>query len=377
MNMKPRERFHAAVNHEEPDRVPMDYWTTPQAYENLRDYLAITAPETQEWGIMATWKTSEELLKRLNVDFRRVYMKSSASFAPQPLPDGSIEIEFKCGMKVIGGYNEVTYYPWADFTEVEQIEDFDWIDPDDPSRLDGVRDWAEYLHERTDYAVVGMVGGPWGVFEIVAHYMRGFDKFLIDLLRRPNLADAMMEKSMKLALEMNRVFLDEVGEYLDIVQVGDDLGHQDGLLISPRVYRKMVKHRHKRIYSDIHKRAPHVKILYHSCGAIEPMIEDLLEVDVDILNPIQPLAKGMDSVELKKKYGDRLTFHGGIDLQHAMSAQGTVNDVRAEVDRRIKALAPGGGYILAPAHNIQPESTPEKILELYDYASKKGVYHLR
>ncbi|MHA3964147.1 MAG: uroporphyrinogen decarboxylase family protein [Candidatus Thorarchaeota archaeon SMTZ1-45] len=372
--MKPRERFHAAVNHEEPDRVPLDYWTTPQAYENLRDYLDITASETQDWGIMSTWKTSEELLKRLNLDFRRVYMKTAVGFKPQPLPDGSVETEFKCGMTLIGGYYEVTYYPWAEFTEVEQVEEFEWIDPDDPSRMDGVLEWARYLHEETDYAVVGMVGGPWGVFEVVAHYMRGFDKFLIDLLKRPNLAEAMMEKSMKLAIEMNRVLLDEVGEYLDIVQVGDDLGHQDGLLISPRIYRNMVKQRHKKIYSDIHRRAPHVKILYHSCGAVEPMIEDLIEVDVDILNPIQPLAKGMDSAQLKRKYGDRLTFHGGIDLQHAMSAQGTIEDVRAEVDRRVKDLAPDGGYILAPAHNIQPESTPEKILELYDYATKKGMY---
>jgi uroporphyrinogen decarboxylase len=375
--MKPRERFHATVNHEEPDRVPLDYWTTPQAYENLRDYLGLTAPETQEWGIMASWKTSEELLNRLNVDFRRVYMNPSASFEPQPLPDGSIETEFKCGMTLIGGYYEVTYYPWADFTEVEQVDEFEWIDPNDPSRMEGVREWAKYLHEETDYAVIGMVGGPWGAFEIVAHYMRGFDKFLIDLLRRQDLAEAMMEKSMELAIEMNRVLLDEVGEYLDIVQVGDDLGHQDGLLISPKMYRSLVKPRHKKIYSDIHKRAPHVKILYHSCGAVEPMIQDLIEVDVDILNPIQPLAKGMDSAELKKKYGEKLTFHGGIDLQHAMSAQGTLEEVRAEVDSRINALAPGGGYILAPAHNIQPESTPEKIIELYDYATKRGVYPLK
>ncbi len=375
--MKPRDRVQATMNHEEPDRVPLDYWTTPQAYENLRDHLGITAPETQEWGIMASWKTSEELLKRLNIDFRRVYMSQAAGFSPQPLPDGSIETEFKCGMKLIGGYYEVTYYPWAQFTEVEQVEEFEWIDSDDPSRMEGVRDWARHLHDETDYAVVGMVGGPWGVFEVVAHYMRGFDKFLIDLLRRPELAEAMMDKSMDLALEMNRVLLDEVGEYLDIVQVGDDLGHQDGLLINPRIYRNLVKHRHKKIYSDIHRRAPHVKILYHSCGAIEPMIEDLIEVDVDILNPIQPLAKGMDSAELKRKYGDRLTFHGGIDLQHAMSAQGTLEDVRKEVDTRIDALAHGGGYILAPAHNIQPESSPEQILELYDYATKRGVYPLK
>ena len=212
---------------------------------------------------------------------------------------------------------------------------------------------------------------------MIAHFMRGFDKFLIDLLRRPDLAEAMMEKSMKSCIEMNRVFLDEVGEYIDLVLFGDDIGHQDGLIMSPRIYRKLVKPRHKKIFDDLHKRAPNVKILYHTCGAVEPLISDLIDVGIDILNPLQPLAKGMDSALIKEKYGDKLTFHGGIDIQQVMAAQGSIEDVRVEVDTRIDALAPGGGYILAPAHNIQSESTPQKILELYDYATKKGVYPLR
>jgi uroporphyrinogen decarboxylase len=326
---------------------------------------------------MEAWKISEEILCRLNVDFRRVYMNPSSSFEMKTYPDGSTDTEYGFRGKYIGLYWEVTHFPWADFTEVEQIEEYPWPDADDPSRMDGVVKWAKYLHEETNYAVVGMVGGPWGVFEICEHYLRGFDKFLIDLGQRTKLAEAMMDKAMKLALDMNRVLLDEAGEYLDIVQVGDDLGHQDGLIMSPRMYKKLVKPRHKKIYSDIHKRAPHVKILYHSCGAVEPMINDLIEVDVDILNPIQPLAKGMESANLKENYGDRLTFHGGIDLQRAMSERGTSEDLRKEVDTRLKALGHDGGYILAPAHNIQPDSTPEKILEMYDYAEKRGRYPLR
>ncbi|MFW9809742.1 MAG: uroporphyrinogen decarboxylase family protein [Candidatus Thorarchaeota archaeon] len=375
--MKPRERFHQAVNHEEPDRVPLDYWTTYEAYENLRNHLGITAPETHRWGLFSEWQTSEELLQRLNVDFRHVHMKALADFEPKPLSDGSLESEWKYGTKIIGEYEEVTYYPWADFTEVQQINEFDWPDPEEPSRMESVGALAKKLHEETDYAVVGYGGGPWGIVEMPAHFMRGFDKFLVDLLRRPDLAEAMMEKSMKLAIEMNRVFLDEVGEYLDIFQFGDDLGHQNGLVMSPKLYRNMIKDRHKKIYDDIHRRAPHVKILHHTCGAVEPLIPDLIDVGVDILNPVQPLAKGMDSATLKKKYGDKLTFHGGIDIQRVMAAQGSIEDVRGEVDTRIDALAHGGGYILAPAHNIQSESTPEKILELYDYASKKGIYPLK
>lgn len=373
--MKPRERVLAALDHEEPDRVPLDYWTTPAAYEKLRDHLGITAPETQEWGIMSSWRISDDLLRRLHIDFRRVYMNSAASFKIKTYPDGSTDSEYGFRGKWFGPYWEVTHFPWADFTEVEQVEQYEWPDADDPSRMEGVIEWARHLHEETDYAVVGMVGGPWGVFEICEHYMRGFDRFLMDLGTNRKLAEAMMDKCMQYALDMNRVLLEGVGEYLDIVQVGDDLGHQQGLIISPRMYRDLIKPRHKRIYGEIHRREPHIKVLYHSCGAIEPLINDLIEVGVDILNPIQPLAFGMDSSALKTKYGNRLSFHGAIDLQRAMAELGTLEDVRNEIDLRIDALAPGGGYILAPAHNLQPDSTPEKILEMYDYAIKKGRYN--
>lgn len=374
MFMKPRERFHTSMEHEEPDRVPLDAWITPAAYVKTRDYLGLTTKEDQEWGIMAPLKVSEEFLRRLHIDFRRVYMQPAAGFKEKTYPDGSTDSEMGFRGKWLGPYWEIVYHPWADFTEVDQINDYEWPDPDDPSRMKGVVEWAKHLHEETDYAVVGMVGGPWGVFEICAHYMRGFQKFLLDMMRRPDLADAMMQKAMDLAIGMNRVFLDEVGEYLDVVQVGDDLGHQHGLLMSPKMYRDKVKPMHKKIYGDIHRRAPHVKILYHSCGAIEPMINDLIDVEVDILNPIQPLAKGMDSFELKKKYGDRLAFHGAIDLQRAMSSVGTIEELKTEIDTRLKALAPNGGYILAPAHNIQPDSTPQKIIDMYDYAEKRGTY---
>ena len=372
--MKPRERFQKAMNHEEPDRVPIDLWITGAAYENLKSHLRITAPEIQEWGIMSNWKISEEMLRRLHVDFRRVYMNPSSSFEPKDHGDGTIDSEFGSRFAWFGPYLEVVHFPWAEFTEVEQVEQYEWLDPDDPSRMDGVVERAKHLHEETNFAVIGMVGGPWGVFEICAHYMRGFDKFLVDLATRKDLAKAMMDKSMNLAIEMNRVLLDEAGDYLDLVLVGDDLGHQHGLIMSPKMYRDLVKPRHKKIYGDIHKRAPHLKVLYHSCGAIEPMIDDLIEVGVDILNPLQPLARGMESALLKKKYGDRICFHGGVDLQDAMAVTGTLDDVRKEVETRLSAFAPGGGYIFAPAHNLQPDSTPEKIVEMYDHAEKKGKY---
>jgi len=375
--MRPRERFQKCVNHEEPDRVPIDMWITPAAYENLKRHLRITAPETQEWGIMSSWKISEEMLRRLHIDFRRVYMNPSSGFKSKTYPDGTVDSEWGYRGKWVGPYWEIFHFPWAEFTEVEQVKSYEWLDPEDPSRMEGVAEWARHLHEETDFVASGMVGGPWGVFEICAHYMRGFNKFLLDLSQRRDLAEAMMDKAMELAIGMNRVLLDEVGDYLDMIQVGDDLGHQAGLLMSPKMFRELVKPRLKRVYSDIHKRAPHIKVHYHSCGAVEPLINDLIEVGVDILNPIQPLAKGMDSAELKAKYGTRLSFHGAIDLQKAMAERGTMDDLKTEIDTRLKALAPGGGYILAPAHNIQPDSSPEKIVGMYDYAEKRGKYPIR
>lgn len=375
--MKPRDRVHAALGHREADRVPLDLWITPAAYEKVRNYLKIAAPETQEWGVMSSWRILEAMLNRLHVDFRRVYMRGASSFKPKTYEDGSVDTEYGFRGKWIGPYWEVVHHPWAQFTEIEQVMQYEWPNVDDPSRMDGVVEWARHLHEDTDCAVVGMVGGPLGVLEICEHYMRGYEAFLLDLTTRRDLAEAMMDKCMKYAMDMNRVLLDQVGQYLDIVQVGDDLGHQQGMIVSPTMYRDLIKPRHKRIYADIHKRTPHVKILFHSCGAIEPIIDDLIEVGVDILNPVQPLAKGMDSAALKRKYGDRISFHGGVDLQEALSIVGTVAAVRKEVDTRLRAFAPGGGYILAPAHDIQPDSMPEKVVDMYDYAFKKGRYPIR
>lgn len=182
------------------------------------------------------------------------------------------------------------------------MEEYELPDADDPSRMDGVVKWAKYLHKETPYAVVGMVGGPRGVFEISEHYVRGFDRFLIDFVENTALAEAMMDKAMDLALDINRVLLDEDGDYLDLVQAGNDLGHQHGLIMSPRMYRKLVKLRHKKMDGDISKWAPNVKILLHICGAIEFLLGDPIDVHLEIANPIQPPANGRNSEILKCRF---------------------------------------------------------------------------
>ena len=167
-------------------------------------------------------------------------------------------------------------------------------------------------------------------------------------------------------------FLEAVGPYVQIVFVGDDLAEQNGPAIRPAIYRSLIKPRHRKLYQFIKSKAD-VKLCYHSCGSVVPFIDDLVEMDVDILTPVQVSAANMDSKRLKNDFGDRISFLGGIDTQRVMPF-GTVDEVGAEVRRRIEDLAPGGGYILGAVHNIQSEVPPENILAMFNAAKKYGQY---
>jgi uroporphyrinogen decarboxylase len=171
-----------------------------------------------------------------------------------------------------------------------------------------------------------------------------------------------------------KLFLNAVGPYVHIIQRASDLGTQLSPFISPRMYRELLKPVESRIMAYIRSLAPKAKLWFHSCGAVSDLIDDFIDIGVEILNPVQPLATGMDSFTLKKRYGDRLCFHGGIDLQEALPGSG--EDVRREVETRISALGPGGGYILAPANHIQNDTPAENVVLLYEHAKTCGTYPL-
>jgi uroporphyrinogen decarboxylase len=170
------------------------------------------------------------------------------------------------------------------------------------------------------------------------------------------------------------LYLQAVGPYLHIVQRASDFGSQQSLLMSPEMYRRFIKPADRKVFDFIRSRAPQAALWFHSCGAVRPLIADFLDYGVEILNPVQPLADGMDSAGLKRDFGDRLCFHGGIDLQRAMV--GTREDVRAEVVARASTLGRGGGYILAPANHLQEDTPPANVLELYRFAKEFGTYPL-
>jgi uroporphyrinogen decarboxylase len=212
------------------------------------------------------------------------------------------------------------------------------------------------------YEVGGIFEWSWG--------LRGFERFLLDLVKNPDVACAIMDRFTDIYIENAVRVIEAAGGLLDMVYTYDDVGIQNGPLMSPRLWRQYILPRHQRLNAAIRTatRTRPVKIMYHSCGAVYPFIAAFVdEMGIDILNPLQPRAAGMDMARIKAEFGDRLSFHGAIDIQHTLP-HGTPGEVRAEVRERCQVLGgqrPGGGYICASAHYIQADTPLENIVAMY------------
>ncbi len=196
----------------------------------------------------------------------------------------------------------------------------------------------------------------------------------MDLILNPKLVEAILDRILEFYLGYWENVLSIIGEYVQVVKVNDDMGDQRGLLISPDLYRRFIKPRDKELISFIKKRT-NAKVYLHSCGAVSELIPDCVECGVDVLNPVQVSAKGMNTEKLKQQFGNRISFWGAIDTQKVLPF-GTRQDVKEEVRRRIHDLAPGGGYILASVHNIQNGVPPQNIITMFEAARKYGGYRL-
>lgn len=351
---------------------------TEGAYRNLLEYLGIhDEPAVNDWFLVE--KVSEEILTRFGVDFRRVSLRSPDGFRTIVHPDGTWTDEWGITKRKVGHHSarlgRIVYYaemvdPPLAKANVADLEAYPWPDPHDPGRYRGLAEEVQYLHENTDYALVASAIGQ-GIFE-QAQWLRGPQQFLMDLLANKEFALRLIEKVLEFQLAVMERYMEIVGPYVQMVETSDDYGTQVGLLISPALYREMLQPSHRRLVETI-KGKTRAKVFLHSCGSISGILEDLIDAGVDVINPVQPLAKDMDSYSLKKRFGDRIVFHGGIDIQHVLP-YGSVEDVREEVKHRIRALAPGGGYILAPAHNIQDDVPPENVIAMFEAAHQYGQY---
>ncbi|MHB1405840.1 MAG: uroporphyrinogen decarboxylase family protein [Desulfitobacteriaceae bacterium] len=363
--MKPRERFLAAVNLKEPDRVPVFANLTPQVAEKLGKKVGL--PYEAEDSFLSTRISHTEILLELGNDAVGIGPGRDAAKPTIQLEDGKLKDEFEIIYQRFGYYDEAVVRPLADVETIDDLNRYQLPDPLAAGRFD----LAEKMVARYkgEYAIVGDLEAT--IYELSWNLV-GLEKFLMDMTMEKEyifeLLDRVAEYNTKIGIR-----LIELGA--DVIWLGDDFGTQQNMMISPIMYRKIFKPRQKKVIEAFKNANPNVKIAYHSCGSIVPIIEDLIEVGVEILNPIQPQAKGMDLALFKEKYGDKIAFFGGIDVQGVLP-NGTPSDVEEEVKRRISAAGKGGGYVLAPAHNIQPDTSMENIYAMYEAVKKFGSYPL-
>ncbi len=379
--MTSRERVLTTLDLQEPDRVPIDLaqaggdGITAVAYQRLIAHLELPPRKGRIMNKLAqSVHVEEDVLERFHVDFRRIDMGAPDNWQDVPVGDDGYRDEWG----VVRVRPEGSYYydlsesPMKEDT-LEAIEQHAWPDPDDPGRYRGLGERARALHEDTDYAVVLNVNCA---FFLRCAELRGWENFYMDMAENPEFASALMEHYLDIRLRMAERALEEVGERIDIVFcTSDDLGMTDRTIVSPEMYRKLVKPLQKKTF-DFFKDRTSAKRFFHCDGALYPIIEDFIEMGVEVLNPIQVNCVGMeDTLKLKREFGDRLAFWGAIDTSEVLP-RGTEEDVREEVRHRISDLAPGGGYVLCSVHNIQPEVPPENVVAMFDEAYESGCYPL-
>jgi len=377
--MSSRERILKSINHEEPDRVPFDLagstWTgiTNTAYQNLRKHLGLNSAEPY-WSdvIQQIVVPSEEILTQLNVDTRGVF----------PLTSHNWDIYSK--LKDVGDYFEyhdewgfTHHFPkdgyWfslvkhsmdqVDFDSEGVIEGFPWPDAGNKHRFAGMREKA--IQFRNQDKIVMTKGLCAGLFEMHQR-VRGMENAMLDSFLFPVNSDKLVGKLADLKIEFWDSLLDEIGDVIDIVGEGDDYGTQHSQLIAPDQFREYYKPHFARVLGFIKEKSPNVKLLFHSCGNVRPIIPDLIEIGVDLLNPVHITATGMEPVQLKKDFGKDVVFWGGgVDTQHVLPT-GTPQQVKDDVKRNIEALAPGGGFVFATVHNIQAEVPAHNIVAMIE-----------
>jgi uroporphyrinogen decarboxylase len=375
MALTSRERVLASIRHEQPDRVPIILGTSNttsmqvKPYRELKALLGIQSEDRYlyDWPELSTILPDEAVLERLHSDARGVldrlpeHIRSKNKKRPPHTPFyddwgiGQVESDPGTWFPAL--------HPLTDADTIDAIESYSWPDMDDPTRVAHVRAEARKLRQETDCAIIGT---PWLLFPFErANAMQRMDKFMLNLGRKPEFARALLEKIASLCKQLMGHFLEEAGEYLDIIKIGDDLGTQKSLMISPKMYRSILKPIHADYIQFIKDRTK-AKVFFHTDGDVFDLIPDFIEIGVDILNPIQTSAGKMSNlVELKRLYGDKLTFCGGVDT-HRILPFGTPEEVVAEVRRVAEILSPGGGYMLASVHTIMNDVPAANVLAMVD-----------
>jgi uroporphyrinogen decarboxylase len=354
VKMTSKERVQIALEHREPDRVPVDLWVTPEIEKRL-------VLETGEEDVFALRVgLGHDCLMSIAGIVASFYMTEDEEYV-DPWGITWRQVRYAGGK---GKYTEIVSHPLAG--EDEKLVSYETPDPEEPEQYAEAVSLVE-RYGKTHCIVGGILGsvfeGPW--------YLRGMEQFLQDLINNKDYASKLMDLVMDFHLRAG-IRLIETG--CDMLLAGDDVGTQDRMLIAPELWREFVKPRYGSLFQAYREANPGIKIATHICGYIEPIIDDLIEVGVDVLNPVQPLA--MEPAHLKKRFGKHISFWGGVDDQEVLPF-GSPEEVEKEVELRIGQLAPSGGYILCSSHNVQPTTPLENVYAFYRASKKYGGYPLR
>lgn len=381
--MNSRERVLRAINHQEPDRIPLDLGVgrgcgiTVEAYKNLLDYLGLGPRDIKILSRVSQLATvHEDVLQRLGVDVREASVRPPASWTFELEVHGEylyFKDEWGIGYHMPrrgGRYFDMVEHPLAG-AALQDLWRFPWPDPRDPTRFSGLREQAKRLHEE-GWAVM-IARPPGNGFLQMGAYLMGFEDWYSVLASEPAKAHWIMDKLLEIKVEFWDQVLDLAGEYIDIVCETDDLGMQNAPLISPKMYREYIKPRQQALFSFIKQKAD-VYVFLHSDGSIYDLLPDIIETGVDIINPVQLSAAKMDPIVLKKEFGKDLTFWGaGVDTQSTLPFK-PPEEVRDEVRRNIEVFAPGGGFVFGPVHNIQGDVPPENIIAMWETFMELSEY---
>lgn len=373
--MTHRERVRKALNHEETDRVPIDFGggpatqIHPTAYSNLLEYLGFPEEDlpVSHRGEGQVVAPSEKVLRHFDVDVRGFYTSEPDTSQGHPIDASSYVDEWGVTWEksdVLHPYINVLG-PLQHISEpvIADIKSIKWPVPDDPGRIRGLRDRINGLQLDSDCAVV--LNLPNSTFAL-AQRVRGFVETLEDLLLNERFAEALQEKITDVICGIAILSLNEVGDLIDGVSFGDDMGVQNQSYMSADLYKKMVKPHHARFVETLHKHTD-AKVITHSDGSIRELIPDFIDVGIDVINPVQVSATGMEPEQLNRDFGMDLAFWGGIDTQHVLPF-GTTSDVASTVRDRRNDLGDGGGFVQASVHNIQSEVPPENVVAMFETA---------
>lgn len=386
MPLTPKERVLTAINHEQPDRVPLVIGVSNatgirmKPYKAIKRLTGIQAPDRYiyDWPELGTADVDEETLVRLHSDVRGVL-----DIEPESVRKRNKEREPHSPCFDSWGIGQIeispgdwfpNIHPLADAETPEDLEAYQgWPDMSDPTRIAHVAEQARKLATENQYAILAT---PWLLFPFERAYgMQGMETFLLNMARYPEFTRALLEKNAVYCKQLMGPFLQELGDNVDIIKIGDDLGTQESLMISPKMYREILKPIHTD-FIDFIKQHTKAKILFHSDGDVAPLIDDFIEMGVDILNPIQTSAGKMsDLPTLKKRYGKNIVFCGGIDT-HRLLPFGTPEEVRQEVKRVMQIIGPGGGGMIGAVHTIMDDVPAENVLAMVDAVEEFGYYPL-